>query len=489
MRVESLPCGLSRVLLLTLVTLGLILSFAAPSFAQATATAVEVSVVNPQGVLSSEDESLLRDETEKIVFPSEVERVVYMAFARNANNINDHVVDWARQNDPTMLSEDGNKFARGILIEVVGLDPRQAGMYCGDNVCQALDLFQGPHLDAAIEAMKPGFRRGNFAIGLIDGMQTAADTSITIQQPGRNAAPANSEPPISPFAFMSAVFAFIAGIWAMIIGAIFGSRVKAGRKAYNNLKNSMGEVALELDEVNVRANSLSSPLANAKMRSEWQEVLNNFLAIRDTANMVETWDREPSRMQLWRHATALQKADERVTQMKTAQDNINDLFEMEQGNAQVRQQKLVELGWDLTEAISASSSELSRQDLTNVKQQVAALEAQINHPDFMTGYARVIGEYQNVLEGIATREYGERALAQANQDAPTIYDRNWRVGMGYNNWIPYTIMHTHYISHSSYSSSSDDSWSSSWGSSSGSFGGGNSSFSGGFSGGGGSSSW
>lgn len=489
MRVESVSVRLSRVLLLTLVTLGLILSFAAPSFAQDTATAVEVSVVNPHAVLTREDETLLREETEKIVFPSEVERVVYMAFATNSTNLNDHVVDWARQKDPTMLSEDGNKFARGILIEVVGLNPRQAGVYCGDNVCQALDLFQGPHLDAAVEAMKPGFRRGNFVIGLVDGMQTAADPTITVQAPNQGRAPADTESPISLFGFMSAVFAFIAGVWALVIGAIFGARVKAGRKAYQNLKNSMGEVALELDEVNVRANSLSSPLANAKMRSEWQEVLNNFLAIRDTANMVETWDREPTRMQLWRHAGALQKADERVTQMKTAQDNINDLFEMEQGNAEVRQQKLVELGWDLTEAISASSSELSRQDLTRVKEQVAALEAQISHPDFMTAYARVIGEYQNVLEGIATREYGERALAQAKQDAPTIYDSDWRVGMGYNNWIPYSVMHTHYI-HTTSSSSSSDSWSSSsWGSSSGSFGGGNSSFSGGFSGGGGSSSW
>lgn len=485
MHVKSLPRELIRAVLLTLVTLSLMVMIAAPSFAQVTTT-VQVSVVNQQGVLTSDDEALLRDETAKIAFPSEVERVVYMAFATNSSNINDDVVKWAMKNDPTMLSTDGNKFAPGVIISVVGLDPRQAGMYCGDNVCQALDIFQGPHLDAAIEAMKPGFRRGNFATGLIDGMQTASDPTIRAQAPSQSSSD-NNTLPVSSGTFLGGIVAFIAAVWAIMIGAIFGSRVKAARTAYHNLKDSMGNVALELDEVNVRANSLSSPLANAKMRSEWEEVLNNFLAIRDTANLVETWDREPSRMQLWRHASALQKADERVTQMKTAQANINDLFEMEQGNPEVRQQKLVELGWDLTEAISASSSDLSRQDLTNVKQQVAALEAKINDPDFMTGYARVIGEYQNVLEGIATREYGERALAQASQDAPTIYDSDWRVGMGYNNWVPYTVFHTNYISYSS--TTSDDTWSSSWGSSSGSFGGGNTSFSGGFSGGGGSSSW
>ena len=471
-----------RALLLGVVTLGLILSMAAPSLAQATATAVQVTVINPHGVLSRDDEALLQEETAKIELPESVTRVAYVVFERNTNNLNDDVVNWAKANDPSLLSSNQDKFASGVVIEAVGLDPRQAGVYCGDNVCQALDLFQGPHLDAAVEAMKPGFRRGNFAIGLIDGMQTAANPSITVQAP-------EPQEPSNPFAFLGMVVAFIAAVWGMILAALFGTRIASARKAYRHLKDTMGAVALELDEVNVRANSLSSPLANAKMRSEWQEVLDNFLAIRDTTNLVESWDREPSRWLLLRHAGALLQADKRITQMQTAQANINDLFEMEQGNAQVRQQKLVELGLDLTEAISSSSSALSREDLTNVKQQITALEAQINHPDFMTAYARVLGEYQNVLEGIAKREYGEQALAQAKQDAPTLYDSDWRVGMGYNNWIPYTVMHTHYVSHST-SSTSDDGWSSSsWGSTSGSFGGGNTSFSGGFSGGGGSSSW
>src|SRR5699024_11793187 len=72
----------------------------------------------------------------------------------------------------------GATWENGTLILGVGTSTRTNGVYCGNDVCQDLDIFEGPHLDASLEAMKDSFRRGNFANGLVEGAKVAADTEL-----------------------------------------------------------------------------------------------------------------------------------------------------------------------------------------------------------------------------------------------------------------------------------------------------------------------
>ncbi|WP_336249985.1 DUF5129 domain-containing protein [Stomatohabitans albus] len=468
-------------LLCAMVMVGIVVGFSSPVLAQTT-TDVQVSIIDPSDILTNEDESLLVTNTKQIGLPPEVKRVVYITFDKNTDNLNIDVKNYAFDQDNSLLSsENKNKFESGLLMAAVGFDPQRVGLYCGDAVCQALNIFEGRHLDASIDAMKPGLRRGNYAIGLLDGIEASTDLSLGTS-PTRTE---DSGPTFSPEWFFQGITLFIGSIWAIILITFVASRRSAAKRAYIHLRDTLGDIATELDEVDIRANSLSSPLANEKLRSEWKEVLDNFLAIRKTTKLVESWGLdEPSFWTLIRHSSKLAKADKRVTELQTAISNINELFEMEQGDANIRQKKLIELQWDISEAVAASSDELSRSDLNEMKNKVLELESAVKDPDFMTMYARVIGEYQSVLSGIAQREYGEKAMSQ--DDAPSIYDHDWRVGMGYNNWVPYVVMHTHYTSNAYNSGSSGHS--SSWGSSNTSFGSGFGG-SGSFSGGGGSSSW
>src|SRR5699024_7872915 len=86
----------------------------------------------------------------------------------SSDNFNDDVLDWAGRNMPELVPDGTGKGAtweNGTLILGVGTSTRTNGVYCGNDVCQDLDIFEGPHLDASLEAMKDSFRRGNFANG------------------------------------------------------------------------------------------------------------------------------------------------------------------------------------------------------------------------------------------------------------------------------------------------------------------------------------
>lgn len=470
----------AQVVAVMMMTLTLLTITILPGLAQPT-TAVDVRIINPDGVLVSEDESFIREQVEGMDLPEAISHLVFYVIDRNSGNLDKDVQDYGQQVDTSILRDDRNRFEHHTLILAVGLDPRRAGIYCGDAVCQALDLFEGAHLDAAIEAMKPGFSRGNYPIGLLGGLTTAIDPSQVAYAP--NQAQGGQDVGDSFRDFLDDLM--LVAIVSFVGGSVFllWVRYRAFKTAFKHLQQSLSDQAFDLDEVNIRANSLSSPLAHATLRQEWETVLNAFVSVNNTIEMVRGWNRDPGMRQLLKHGRAIEEADREVTRLNTAVKNINDLFALEQGDANVRLKTIVDLENDIIEAISRSSSTLSRDDLRVVQARVKELESKIHSPDFMTDYVRVLGAYQNTLEGVTQREYGE-TIAASQTSRPAIYDTNWQMGTGTNNWVPFLVW-------SQLAANSSNSWesasSSSWDSDS--FGAGSSGFSGGFSGGGGSSSW
>ncbi|WP_194862003.1 DUF5129 domain-containing protein, partial [Dietzia sp. SYD-A1] len=146
--------------------------------ADAPARAIDVGITDQAGVLSPGDQDLLRVETERIAFPPQVQRVEYLVFDDGNDNLNDTAERFAQAERPDLVSQDREKWAPGTLIVANDIDSRKVGIYCGDDVCAALDIFEGRHLDGSLEAMKDPMRRDNHAVGLLAGAQAAADPTV-----------------------------------------------------------------------------------------------------------------------------------------------------------------------------------------------------------------------------------------------------------------------------------------------------------------------
>lgn len=145
---------------LSLVVTFLLTVLTAPLAHAATLPAVYVW---SQGGELTADTGRLHSETAAIGLPPQVTEVDYLAFSHNDANFNDTVFNHAKQNKPDMLSADQRTWAPGHLIVGLGLDPHKNGLYCADDVCQAMQIDSATHLShqqQAINAGKDDFRAG-----------------------------------------------------------------------------------------------------------------------------------------------------------------------------------------------------------------------------------------------------------------------------------------------------------------------------------------
>ena len=243
----------------------------APAPAPAPAQTVEVGITDRAGVLSPGDQDLLRTETGRIAFPPQVARVEYLVFDDDGDNLNDTTERFAQAERPDLVAQDREKWAPGTLIVANDTEARDVGIYCGDDVCAALDLFEGGHLDGSLEAMKDPMRRENHAVGLLAGAQAAADP--TVQAPEPEPAPA-----WLPWAFAGAGVV-VAGAVGAGVAASRKKKATTARERYDRVSREYGRVAGELNGLDIRANSLTSPLADDELRSQWEDVRGRFLAV------------------------------------------------------------------------------------------------------------------------------------------------------------------------------------------------------------------
>lgn len=124
-------------------------------------TGVPVEIDDPQDVLSAEDEARMRRDAERLEMPGVVTGLYYVVFEENEDNVLDSLEEHVREHRPGLIAPDDDHYSDGALIVGVGLDPRNAFVGCGNDVCDALHLWRGTALDAALDAMKPGVEDGD----------------------------------------------------------------------------------------------------------------------------------------------------------------------------------------------------------------------------------------------------------------------------------------------------------------------------------------
>lgn len=274
----------------------------------------QVTTYSTSDKLSSADQELLAQKTAELQLPG-VKHVTYLLFDTNLDNLNDTVLQYAQAQQPTLLNSSQNKWAPGELIIAVGLNPRRVGMYCGDDVCAGLQL-EGDRLEELLESMKPALRRDNpnYAAAMLIGATNAGDLTYGKMSPETKIA----------------LGCGIAGVVGLAGGGLYYAarkrkqqKIATAQQQYATIKNDYTDLALRLDETDLRAHNLNSPLADQQLRAQWQQVHKNFLSVQSKLDKLEPWAAQGDWLTI---APQLNNLAEIMTDAKTAADNIDTLL-------------------------------------------------------------------------------------------------------------------------------------------------------------------
>lgn len=430
-----------------------------------------VQVEDPTRILKPTARKSLMKDTQKIDFPDEVRDVTYIVIPGDSSNFNDQITEFLSRERPELLPDgrgEGATFADGSLIVAVGTESRNNGIYCGNDVCAALDMFEGPHLNESLERMKEPFKRNNFALGLLYGAQTAADLELAQELQNKK----DNEQKMTAIALGG-------GGVAAAGGGVYFYRwarrraIKTAREQFDTISKRYGDLAQRLEALDIRAHSLTSPLANAELRSQWESIRDDFLKLDQAVGALGlTLDSTDKQFYSKRHEIG--KAHEVIESMGNAEDNINVMFQLENGDTVVREREIREMRHDVSSALFEVENDEAKLQLQRVSEQLEWLSNNLEAPNFMDELARAISDQSHAME-LAAKDM--KHLKMSKHSAPTLRDRDWRPGYSYSDWIPWYLL-------VSWNDSDTQAAQSSSGSS-----GTNTGFSGGFAGGGGSSSW
>ncbi|GAB3941152.1 DUF5129 domain-containing protein [Corynebacterium tapiri] len=426
---------------------------------QVTTAAPAQTIHDPQDVLSPGDEQRLEQE---IVTPDVIKEVHYVVFAHNRENVKDTLEEYLRAEVPNTIGQDS--YADGVLIVGVGLDPRQSFVGAGDDVAAALDLKESDHLDETLEAIKPGVKDGNIPAGLQAGLREAINTEglydsaredYTIGAVGSGAAGA--------------------GFAAAGVGGVIATRnsrrkrIAQAREDHHALVTEYTSVASRLDSLDIRAHSLSSALVDATLRQQWEEVRDRFLALNSTVDSLPV-TAASSDKEFLKAAKQLREAAETMEDTTTAEDNIETIFALENGDEPARAAQVRAMDEDAAEAQLKldDASDPAYVHLDAVRKELAALDTASD--DFVERYVDILKDYQRALTAVQERKFSD---AKGAPEAPGLTSPDYRPGYGINGFVPYVSMSNWHATHVASSQSSST----------------NTSFSSGFSGAGGSSSF
>src|SRR5690625_4234236 len=343
-------------------------------------------VHNPEGVLSADDEARLERDAERIDAPAVVEQLHYMVFEENDDNVNDTVEEYLRDNRPDLIGDD--YFADGVLIVGVGLDPRQAFIFAGEDVAEALDLRDSSHLDDALDAIKPGVKDNNIPAGLFAGANAATDISTLAEDRYNDAVGDRIGAMVgSGIGGGGVIFAT-----DMSIGAYRRSKAKKiaqARAEMSLVGKEYGQLAARLDQVDIRAHSLTSPFANATMRSEWEEVRDRFFHIHDQVDSLGNLTSRDSDEQFLKNADEIHQAALTTRELSYAEENIDKLYRLEHGDDVVRRTELQALRDDVVEAQVALDDAKSGLylELQNLRERADRKSTRLNSSHVAISYA------------------------------------------------------------------------------------------------------
>lgn len=389
-----------------------------------------VYVEDPQDVLSPSQEQQLKDDAHRIETIDGVENLVYLVFGNNDYNVNDTVERYMRDNLDQFIEKD--VFADGVLIVGVGLSPRQAFVFAGEDVADTFDLRDNSnHLNASIDAMKEGVVNNNIPAGLF----ASAAKAIDVDELKEN----QMETSFNRATSVGKYGGMIGGIGGLIMGmGVVDMReerrkkLEEARSNKSKILNKYTELSENLDEIDIRANSLTSPFIDKTLRSEWSEVRDSFLRYNDVihgVNGIGTISDDDEDVLIDRHEE-INKVAESVDRVEVAQKNINRLFQLEQGDAAVRMKELSDMRNDLLKARGESLiSSHTRDYIEKIISKIELLMDKVEHEKFLEGFSLVLDEYNSVIQQVKNDVEREMNIpVRVKESRPSIWDDRYRYG-------------------------------------------------------------
>ena len=404
------------------------------------AGAPSATIDDPQDVLTPEDEQRLQRDTANINAADVVTDFHYMVFKTNHENILDDVEELLRSQYPELIDQSKDENGRpadGVLIVGVGLDPRQAFIYGGDDVTETLMLDDDSYRESLLDAMKPGVKEGNISSGLFRTANLAMDADGLSDRKFSRAE--NDRGGAIVGAGMGG-FGAATAVGAGVV-TVRNNRRKAVAKAredYELVTHEYTRLAGRLDEVDVRANSLSSAFADETLRRQWAEVRDRFLSMNElvhgaqglsSINMGDDKD-------VYKHRKQLADAAESVDHVSNAEDNIDRLFGVEHGDPATRRADLSTIREDVLRARSEVKDSGLRQELDYLMQRIEALDANPSSPTYVDDFVRVLGDYRVILDQVKKKQFSD-VKEREKLTAPAVYES----GFWYGGYVPYVHMH------------------------------------------------
>lgn len=423
---------------LLLGVLAVLVAFLPGAFSPAVAAGARgVEVIDVAEELSGADEQLLLERTPDLELPGEVTDVTYILFPENEENLNDTVREFGEQERSDLISAEGDKWAPGALIVAVGLDPRRMGVYCGDDVCAATGIYDGGRLDGILDRMETPLRNGNWAAGMLEGARAAGDPTAVRES--------SEFPAWAGWAIGGGIGALALGGGTAAVVVTRRAQVRRAREQFDEVQRDYGRVAQQLQAIDVRAHSLSSPLANDALRRQWEEVKGGFLGLNETFGQLEGLRHDSPDAKFRELREAVATAHEQVTRMKTAEENIGLLADMEHGDAELRRRELTELHEDILAAGTGIGDAGLRQQFSLLDTRVLDLRSRLGAPGFMDEFADLVGDHRVLVAAAQQRLYAESGteeVADENRRAPMVWESGWRPAYGYGNYVPFAMVHT-----------------------------------------------
>ena len=436
----------------------LFLGPAAPAFALEPSA---VTLDDQADILTPEEESQLKEDASNVTLPQSVTAIDFVTFESNDDNLNDTVRFYT--GDHGLHDASGEKYADGHLIVAVGMDPRRMGVYAGEDVAGDLNLRDEKRLKAITEEMRGLLADEKYDQGMLRGVQAAADTNLTAKD--------------SNDGHVGGIIGGALGVLGLgaagaALAATRKKKAKKAREDWDYILAHHGDIAQRLDQINVRAHSLSSPLANDTLRAQWEDVRREFLAAHASMPTAPADDKE-----FRAKASELADARSAVEAAVNAESNIEELARMEHGNTEVRRRELTDLHEDVLAATTKAEGDLKGK-LEALDARVLELRKCIDAPDFMDTYAGILGDYKVLIDALQDQLYAASNIEREDHSAATLADAAWRPGVG-SYYVPYVVINDwHQSDVAAHAQASSDSGGISTGYSSG-----------GFSGSGGSSSF
>lgn len=375
-----------------------------------------VTVGDPHGLLTEEQERWLIDATVNLQVPASVTDIQYLVFEENHEEPLDDVETWLRDNAPELIDNekgDNGKPRDGVVIIGVGLNPREAFAYGGDDVGEQLGLADESRLETILDAMKDDVKAGDIPAGLLKSAEVALDADGVAAWQFEDA---KWERIGTGFAGLGMGFGagLVGGALTLTARDNRRKKLEQAREDYRLITDEYLRLSQRLDEVDVRAHSLSSDFADAELRKDWAQVRDRFLAL-DKIGVLDTTDDALMR----ERSKELANAAEAVRHTSNAEANIDRLFNVERGDAATRRADLDRMRSDIADARRDAKDDDIIRELDSLDQR--ARELAVDSPTFIADFLRLLDDYTGTLDHIRSTKLG-KTKEREKWRKPAVYD-------------------------------------------------------------------